>query len=131
DPRRARRRRRVRGRSGPRTVVVRPAGDAPARDTTGRSAGHRDRTGLGHRGQPPPPGTRAGCSVIRIVVVDDHPVVRDGVAAVLSAVADFEVVGQADSGPAAVERAAALAPDVVVMDLRMPGGNGVDAVRAL
>ena len=64
-------------------------------------------------------------------MVDDHPVVRDGVAAVLSAVADFEVVGQADSGPAAVERAAALAPDVVVMDLRMPGGNGVEAVRAL
>ncbi|MBM9460801.1 response regulator transcription factor [Nocardioides sp. zg-536] len=69
--------------------------------------------------------------MIRILVADDHPVVRDGVSAMLSAVADFEVVGQADSGPAAVELAAALDPDVVVMDLRMPGGGGVDAVRVM
>jgi DNA-binding NarL/FixJ family response regulator len=69
--------------------------------------------------------------VIRILVVDDHPVVRDGVAATLSAVADFEVVGQAGSGPEAVQLAAALDPDVVIMDLRMPGGGGVDAVREL
>lgn len=67
----------------------------------------------------------------RILVVDDHPVVRDGVAATLSAVPDFEVVGQADSGPAAVARAAELHPDVVVMDLRMPGGSGVEAVRTM
>lgn len=68
---------------------------------------------------------------IRILVVDDHPVVRDGVAATLSAVADFEVVGQAANGVEAIQRAAALDPDVVVMDLRMPGGNGVDAVREM
>lgn len=68
---------------------------------------------------------------VRIVVVDDHPVVRDGVASMLAAVPDFVVVGDADSGPAAVELAADLAPDVVVMDLRMPGGSGVDAVREL
>lgn len=68
---------------------------------------------------------------IRILVVDDHPVVRDGVAATLSAVDDFEVVGQAADGPEAVQLAAALDPDVVVMDLRMPGGNGVDAVREM
>ncbi len=67
----------------------------------------------------------------RILVVDDHPVVRDGVAATLSAVPGFEVVGQADSGPAAVVRAAELHPDVVVMDLRMPGGSGVEAVRTM
>jgi DNA-binding NarL/FixJ family response regulator len=69
--------------------------------------------------------------MIRIVVVDDHPVVRDGVAATLAAVDDFEVVGQADNGRQAVQLTAALDPDVVIMDLRMPGGGGVDAVREL
>ncbi len=68
---------------------------------------------------------------IRIVVVDDHPVVRDGVRSMLAAVPDFEVVGEAASGPEAVERVLATDPDVVVMDLRMPGGGGVDAVRDL
>lgn len=70
-------------------------------------------------------------SPIRILVVDDHPVVRDGVAAMLSAVEDLDVVGQAGSGPEAVRLATGLDPDVVVMDLRMPGGGGVDAVRAM
>lgn len=69
--------------------------------------------------------------MIRILVVDDHPVVRDGVAARLAAESDFEVVGEADNGPDAVLRTAALDPDVVVLDLRMPGGSGVDAVRAM
>jgi DNA-binding NarL/FixJ family response regulator len=67
----------------------------------------------------------------RILVVDDHPVVRDGVAATLSAVDTFEVVGQAADGRQAVKLALALDPDVVVMDLRMPGGGGVDAVRQI
>jgi DNA-binding NarL/FixJ family response regulator len=70
-------------------------------------------------------------SPIRLVVADDHPVVRDGVRSMLAAVADFEVVGEAASGPEAVAVVAATDPDVVVMDLRMPGGGGVDAVRAL
>ncbi|WP_420114645.1 response regulator [Pseudactinotalea sp.] len=69
--------------------------------------------------------------MIRIVVADDHPVVRDGVASTLSATEGLEVVGQAESGPEAVALAVRLEPDVVVMDLRMPGGNGVDAVREL
>lgn len=69
--------------------------------------------------------------MIRIVVVDDHPVVRDGVRSMLSGVADFEVVAEAASGPEAVDRVLATEPDVVVMDLRMPGGGGVEAVRAL
>lgn len=68
---------------------------------------------------------------MRIVVVDDHPVVRDGVRSMLSAVDGFEVVAEAASGPEAVERVLATDPDVVVMDLRMPGGGGVDAVRTL
>ncbi|WP_141014168.1 response regulator [Nocardioides sambongensis] len=69
--------------------------------------------------------------MIRILVVDDHPVVRDGVVGRLAAEPDFEVVGEADNGPEAVRRTAALDPDVVVMDLRMPGGGGVEAVRAM
>ncbi|WP_216656559.1 response regulator [Nocardioides marmotae] len=69
--------------------------------------------------------------MIRILVADDHPVVRDGVRSMLGAVPDFEVVAEAGSGPEAVALARATDPDVVVMDLRMPGGGGVDAVRAL
>ena len=69
--------------------------------------------------------------MIRIVVVDDHPVVRDGVAATLSAIDGFQVVGQAASGPEAVDLAVALVPDVAVMDLRMPDGDGVAAIREL
>jgi DNA-binding NarL/FixJ family response regulator len=69
--------------------------------------------------------------VIRIVVADDHPIVRDGVAATLSGTDGFEVVGQAASGPEAVDLVMAHAPEVVVMDLRMPGGGGVAAVQEL
>jgi DNA-binding NarL/FixJ family response regulator len=68
---------------------------------------------------------------VRIVVADDHPVVRDGVRSMLASVPDFEVVGEAASGPEAVAQVRATDPDVVVMDLRMPGGGGVDAVRTL
>ena len=69
--------------------------------------------------------------MIRILVVDDHPIVRDGLRSMLSAVIDFEVVGEAASGPEAVVRVRETDPDVVVMDLRMPGGDGVAAVREL
>lgn len=69
--------------------------------------------------------------MIRVVVVDDHPVVRDGVVATISSAPDLEVVGQAANGPGAVRVTAAAEPDVVVIDLRMPGGGGVEAVREM
>ncbi|WP_336922804.1 response regulator transcription factor [Aquipuribacter sp. SD81] len=69
--------------------------------------------------------------VLRVLVVDDHPVYRDGLAALLGTVADVEVVGTAADGAAAVEQARDLAPDVVVMDVQMPVLDGVEATRRI
>ncbi|HST65000.1 MAG TPA: response regulator transcription factor, partial [Mycobacteriales bacterium] len=65
--------------------------------------------------------------MLRVIVVDDHPVVREGLRAILDAEPDLDVVGEAGSGGEAVELAARLRPDVVLMDLRMPGMDGVEA----
>jgi DNA-binding NarL/FixJ family response regulator len=70
-------------------------------------------------------------SPIRILVVDDHPVVRDGLVAMLNTQPDFAVVGEAATGAEAVERAAALAPDVILLDLEMPEMDGVAALRKI
>jgi DNA-binding NarL/FixJ family response regulator len=67
--------------------------------------------------------------VIRLLLVDDHPIVRDGLRGVFAAEPDFEVVGEASNGAEAVERASAA--DVVLMDLRMPGMGGVEAITLL
>ena len=69
--------------------------------------------------------------MIRIVLADDHPVVREGIRGMLQGYDDIEVVGQAGSGPEAVDLVAALSPDLVLVDLRMPGGDGVAATRAI
>jgi DNA-binding NarL/FixJ family response regulator len=68
---------------------------------------------------------------IRLLIADDHPVVRDGLRGIFEANGGFEVVGEAANGREAVDRAAALRPDVVLMDLRMPELDGVSAIRAL
>jgi DNA-binding NarL/FixJ family response regulator len=68
---------------------------------------------------------------IRILIADDHPLFRSGLRALLESVADTEVVGEATSGEEAVELTRTLAPDVVVMDLNMPGLNGIEATRQI
>jgi DNA-binding NarL/FixJ family response regulator len=69
--------------------------------------------------------------IIRLVIADDHPVVRDGLRGIFEASGEFEVAGEAANGREAVDRAAALRPDVVLMDLRMPRCDGVTATRRI
>ena len=68
---------------------------------------------------------------IRILIVDDHPVVREGLHGMLAAQPDFDVVGEAADGAAGVAMAMELTPDVILMDLRMPGMDGVSAIKTL
>lgn len=75
----------------------------------------------------PPPDER----VIRVVLVDDHAVIRAGLQQLLAGTPDIEVVGQADNGRAAVDVVRRLRPDVVLMDLQMPGVDGVAATRMI
>ncbi len=70
-------------------------------------------------------------TVLRLLVVDDHPVVRDGIVGMVSSDPAIEVVGEASDGAEAVRLARVLAPDVVLMDLRMSGMGGVAAIREL
>ncbi|WP_349865217.1 response regulator transcription factor [Leifsonia sp. WHRI 6310E] len=70
-------------------------------------------------------------SVVRLLVADDHPVVRDGIVGMVSSDPEIDVVGEASDGAEAVGLARALEPDVVLMDLRMPGMDGVSAIREL
>ena len=69
--------------------------------------------------------------MIKVLVVDDHDLVRMGISRMLSDVPGLTVVGEADSGEKAIELARALKPDVVLMDVRMPGIGGLEATRKL
>jgi DNA-binding NarL/FixJ family response regulator len=68
---------------------------------------------------------------IRVLIADDHPLFRGGLRALLESIADTEVVGEAATGEEAVDAALSLLPDVVVMDINMPGLNGIDATRRI
>ncbi|MFD3812826.1 response regulator [Rhodococcus sp. NPDC058639] len=68
---------------------------------------------------------------ITVLIADDHPVVRDGLRGMFAASTEFAVVGEASSGPEAVVVTLGLDPDVVLMDLRMPRGGGVEAIAEL
>jgi DNA-binding NarL/FixJ family response regulator len=70
-------------------------------------------------------------SPIRVLIVDDHPILREGVAAIIELQDDMEVAGNATNGTEAVTQFAVLRPDVVLMDLQMPGMSGVEAVEAI
>ncbi|SDC97088.1 response regulator [Glycomyces harbinensis] len=69
--------------------------------------------------------------MIKVLLVDDQAVVRAGFRVLLEDAGDIEVVGEASNGPAAVREAALLRPDVVCMDVRMPGGDGLAATRRI
>lgn len=68
---------------------------------------------------------------LRVMIVDDHAIVRGGIRSLLESRTDIEVVGEASGGEEAVEKALQLRPELVIMDIAMPGMNGIDATRLL
>ncbi|MCB0112471.1 MAG: response regulator transcription factor [Caldilineaceae bacterium] len=75
--------------------------------------------------------TESAPSVVRILLVDDHKVLRDGLRVLLEDEADLRVVGEAGTGAQALELAQTLAPDVIVLDLGLPDISGIDVIRSL
>jgi DNA-binding NarL/FixJ family response regulator len=68
---------------------------------------------------------------IRVLIADDHPVFRDGMHGLLDSVSDTEVAGEAATGDEVISQAVALQPDVILMDIQMPGVNGIEATRQI
>src|SRR5258708_1379432 len=110
-----------------RGAPVRHAGAAP----TGTPSSGGDTAGVPPSG--PEGGTpeTLGTRRTRVLIVDDHPVLRRGLRAVLLSFAEFEIVGEASSGEEAVRLFAEVRPDIVLMDLVMPGMGGVATIRAI
>jgi signal transduction histidine kinase len=90
-------------------------------------AGHRPSDAAGHKRKTAP---KRG-SVIRVLVADDHALFRDGLARMLMKESDLKVIGLAKDGQEAIELAQKLTPDVILMDISMPGVNGIEATRAI
>jgi len=70
-------------------------------------------------------------SKIRILIADDHQLIRNGLRVLLGSLPEVEVVGEASTGEQAIEQAAAVEPDVILMDIHMPGTSGIDATRRI
>jgi DNA-binding NarL/FixJ family response regulator len=70
-------------------------------------------------------------NALSVLIVDDHPIFRKGLRALLASYAGLRLVGEATSGPEAVRLAAELRPDLILMDLQMPGGDGITAIRRI
>ena len=68
---------------------------------------------------------------VRILIADDHTIVRQGLARLLEEQSDFKVVGEATNGQTAVDQALALKPDIVIMDIAMPRMNGIEAAKRI
>lgn len=75
--------------------------------------------------------TTVASKVVRVLLVDDHPVVREGLRAMLGGAPGIEVVDEAGNGDEAIEKATRLEPDVVLMDIQMPGMNGIEVTQRL
>lgn len=88
----------------------------------------RGQTGnVGHGGHRPVSGNTA----IRVLVVDDHPIVREGITSLLESQPDMTVVGEAGDGGEAIDLFRSLCPDVTLMDIQMPGVNGTQAIATI
>lgn len=68
---------------------------------------------------------------VRVLIADDHPIVRQGIRSLLAQFPDLEVVGEAATGPGTLEAVASLEPDVVLLDIRLAGSNGIEIARQL
>lgn len=97
-----------------------------------KEAGHQVSPGL-PQPQPSPPGVacRHGRAPIRVLVADDHKILREGLAGMLREEKDMEIVGEAGDGHEAVEMALAMRPDVILMDVTMPRLSGIEATRRI
>ncbi len=69
--------------------------------------------------------------MIKILLVDDHGIVRDGIKSTLTSEKNFKIIGEASNGQEAIEKVKKLSPDVVIMDISMPGMNGIEATTAI
>ena len=76
-------------------------------------------------------GNEAMMNTIKVLIVDDHPVVRRGLHSILGEAKDIQVIGEASNGSEALKQVAALKPDVVLMDIRLPGADGVQITRRI
>ncbi|HET8700240.1 MAG TPA: response regulator transcription factor [Nitrococcus sp.] len=83
------------------------------------------------RSQPPAVANRRTADQIRVLLVDDHPIVREAIARILRDAGDIAVIGEVDNGQAAIAAVQSLQPDVALMDVNMPGMNGIQAAHAI